>query len=452
MKTIILLAALLFSCGLSAQKASDILKQQAGEGVKEGASIATQKTADKVTDKVLDKLFSKKNKNKGSRNSGSGSEANNTTAQASPSVNKSDNASSNNASTAVSTNVISTQAPIKTYSKYDFVPGEKVLAYEDFSQDAIGEFPLKWNTNSAGEIVTASGQGGNWLMLNKKGLYMPEFINNLPDNFTLEYDLVYSGANLPFLQLLFLSSGNGNDGKQVLNADFSYNKRSGVNIGIQPIKRDNGGISNIYNFQDGDKVMDNQVQFQNNGNSKIKVSIWRQKERLRVYVDENKIYDLPKAFPSGKTYTTMMYQIWSDFLPDEKYLIGNIKLAVGDPDTRNKLLTEGKFSTTGILFDVNSASIKPESYGTLKEIAGVLNDNSNVKVKIIGYTDNDGDAAYNLKLSKQRADAVKAALSSEFAIDASRMSTDGKGASQPVADNKTPEGKAQNRRVEFVKQ
>lgn len=449
MKTIILLAALLFSFGLSAQKTSDILKQQAGEGVREGASIATQKTADKVTDKVLDKLFSKKNKNKGSNKSGNGT-AN--TAQASPSVPNSNNATSHNPSPEVSISNPTTQDPITTYSKYDFVPGEKVLAYEDFSQDAIGEFPLKWNTNSSGEIVTASGQRGNWLMLNKKGLYMPEFINNLPDNFTLEYDLVYSGVNLPFLQLLFLSTGNGKDGKQALNADFSYNKRSGVNIGIQPLKRDNGGISNIYNFQDGEKVMDNQIQFQNNGNSKIKVSIWRQKERLRLYLDQNKVFDLPKAFAAGKTYNTMMYQIWSDFMPDEKYLIGNIKVAVGDPDTRNKLLTEGKFSTTGILFDVNSASIKPESYGTLKEIAGVLNDNSNVKVKIIGYTDNDGDADYNLNLSKQRADAVKAALSNEFAIDASRMSTDGKGASQPVADNKTPEGKAQNRRVEFVKE
>ena len=64
MKTIILLfAAFIFFTNLSAQKTSDILKQQAGEGVKEGASIATQKTADKVTDKVLDKLFNRKNKN-----------------------------------------------------------------------------------------------------------------------------------------------------------------------------------------------------------------------------------------------------------------------------------------------------------------------------------------------------------------------------------------------------
>ncbi len=88
---------------------------------------------------------------------------------------------------------------------------------------------------------------------------------------------------------------------------------------------------------------------------------------------------------------------------------------------RNKLLTEGKFTTTGILFDVNSDRIKPESYGVLKEIAAVLKNNPALKVKITGHTDSDGEAAYNLTLSKQRATAVKTALSSEFGIDAGEI-------------------------------
>ena len=133
------------------------------------------------------------------------------------------------------------------------------------------------------------------------------------------------------------------------------------------------------------------------------------------------------------------------------WLMSNIKLAIGAPDTRNKLMTEGKFSTTGILFDVNSSNIKAESYGTLKQIAQVLMDNADVKIKIIGHTDSDGDDAANLSLSKQRADAVKSSLAKEFSIDESRMQTDGKGESQPAVSNNSPEGKAQNRRVEFIK-
>jgi outer membrane protein OmpA-like peptidoglycan-associated protein len=103
------------------------------------------------------------------------------------------------------------------------------------------------------------------------------------------------------------------------------------------------------------------------------------------------------------------------------------------------------------LFDVNSDKIKSASYGTLKEIATVLNENADVKVKIVGHTDSDGDDAKNLELSKKRAAAVKAALSAEFGIDASRMETTGMGETKPAGDNKTAEGKAQNRRVEFVK-
>jgi hypothetical protein len=128
MKTFIFLAALFFSCSLSAQKTSDILKQQAGEGVKEGALIATQKTADKITDKVLDKLFSKKSKNKQTNQSSSSAVPNNTTAQASPSVSNSSNSSSNNNSTSNSTSfssVNTNQEPITTYSKYDLFPAKK---------------------------------------------------------------------------------------------------------------------------------------------------------------------------------------------------------------------------------------------------------------------------------------------------------------------------------------
>jgi OmpA-OmpF porin, OOP family len=137
---------------------------------------------------------------------------------------------------------------------------------------------------------------------------------------------------------------------------------------------------------------------------------------------------------------------------NDSYYIGNIRLAVGAPDTRNKLITEGKFVTHGILFDVNSDKIKPESYGALKDIATVLSENAAVKIKIIGHTDADGDDASNVVLSKKRAESVKIALSKEFAIEAARMETDGKGESQLIDKNTSPLGKANNRRVEFVKQ
>jgi outer membrane protein OmpA-like peptidoglycan-associated protein len=184
----------------------------------------------------------------------------------------------------------------------------------------------------------------------------------------------------------------------------------------------------------------------------VKVSIWRQKQRIRVYLNEEKIFDLPRAFAADKKYNTAMFELWSNMHKEnDRFLINNISLAVGAPDTRSKLITEGKFVTSGILFDVNSDRIKAESYGVLKDIANVLTENATVRVKVIGHTDADGDDKSNLDLSKRRAEAVKNSLSKEFGIDAARMETDGKGESQPADKNETSVGKANNRRVEFIK-
>ena len=182
------------------------------------------------------------------------------------------------------------------------------------------------------------------------------------------------------------------------------------------------------------------------------ISLWRQGQRLRIYVNGEKVTDLPRAFDANAKYNALIFNSNSFHQETQDYyLVGNIRLAVGAPDTRNKLVTEGKFVTSGISFDVNSDKLKAESFGILKEIGNALNENPGLKIKIIGHTDSDGDDAKNLDLSKRRAAAVKAALVSDFGIDESRMQTDGLGETKPMTDNKTSEGKAQNRRVEFVK-
>ena len=140
--------------------------------------------------------------------------------------------------------------------------------------------------------------------------------------------------------------------------------------------------------------------------------------------------------------------------PEDQYavFISQVKVATGKPDTRHKLMEEGKFSTTGILFDFQRADIKPESYGVIREIATVLKDNPAIRVKVVGHTSSDGDDQANMELSRKRAMAVKELLVSEFGIEAERIEPDGKGETQPIGDNKTREGKAINRRVEFIKQ
>ena len=103
-----------------------------------------------------------------------------------------------------------------------------------------------------------------------------------------------------------------------------------------------------------------------------------------------------------------------------------------------------------IHFDTGKATIKPESQPVINEIVALLKDNPDLKVSIEGHTDNVGDAKLNKTLSEQRAAAVLAAIVAQ-GVDARRLKSAGFGKDKPIADNKTEEGRAKNRRVELVK-
>jgi outer membrane protein OmpA-like peptidoglycan-associated protein len=136
---------------------------------------------------------------------------------------------------------------------------------------------------------------------------------------------------------------------------------------------------------------------------------------------------------------------------DHPIIFKNVRIALGGQmNMIGKKFTEAKIVTHGINFDVDKASIKPESMGTLNMIVQVMKDNPDIKFEVDGHTDNSGTPAHNLALSQQRANAVKDQLT-KMGIDASRLTAKGLGDTKPVDNNATLEGKANNRRVEFVK-
>lgn len=342
-------------------------------------------------------------------------------------------------------------------SKFDFVPGDKIIAVEDFSQDEIGDFPDKWNTNASAEIMKLSNAEGKWLALTAKGALTPEFMGELPENATIEFDLVTTPNYNYYSSVFQVALAEITEPNDYLKLAI-YGGNGALNGALftlhpQDAGSDKLGRTEIKTFERGVSIISNdqgKISAFTHLNNKVHVAIWKQKTRLRVYLGESKIWDLPRAFNPQTKINSIVFSK-GETKPDENYFISNLRVAVGNPDTRNKLLTTGKFSTTGILFNTGSAQIKPESHGTIKQIASILEENPEVKVKVIGHTDNTGNDAANLKLSQERAESVKTYLKEVFKISASRIETDGKGASEPVAQNNDTEGKAQNRRVEFIK-
>jgi outer membrane protein OmpA-like peptidoglycan-associated protein len=329
----------------------------------------------------------------------------------------------------------------QTTSKFDFIPGEKVIFYDDFSDVSIGDFPLLWLTNGSGEVVTSSDIEGKWLLMTRQGYFIPEVKESFTDNYTIEFDLishtqVYDQLFDMAIYLLCADASNPQGGAQPGQAG----------VRIRPAN-DNIAWNNWSEAREwqGDEGMGS-CQF--SANQKYHFAFWFQKQRIRLYVNEQKILDLPRGLNAGYTYNIFRMDSQSDeILP----MISNFRIAAGLPDMRNKLITEGKLVSYGILFDVNSDKLKPESAPTLKEIAQVLKDNPAVRIKIVGHTDSDGENAANLDLSKRRAASVKAELTNTFGIDAARLESEGKGETEPVAANDSGINKAKNRRVEFIK-
>ena len=338
-------------------------------------------------------------------------------------------------------------AAFQAFSKYDFVAGERVVALEDFTQDAVGDFPARWNTNASGEIVTLAGHPGRWLKLARPGFFTPEFITELPENVTLEFDLMVPPTASPG-QALTTVLVQLADVKRPAEWQTAPNS---VQVTAHPNVSE--GSSQMIVRQDSTSQSANSaetVQLAASKRRPVHIAMWRQRQRIRVYMNEEKVWDVPRGVAAAANFNSVVF-FFGGGCNNCEYYLANLRVATGAPDTRNKILTEGKWVTRGILFDVNSDRIKGESYGTLKEIAGVLAENADVKVQIVGHTDSDGEEAANLDLSRRRAASVKSALASEFKIDAGRMDTDGKGESEPADKNDTPAGKANNRRVEFIK-
>ena len=327
-------------------------------------------------------------------------------------------------------------------SANDFVRGNKIIFHEQFDKVAIGDFPGTWNTNIGGEVVTFGNDNTRWLKL-ARGIFKPEGITNIPNNSTLEMDIRADGIN------------NGTDLGIILmavddkNKLYTYNQaKNGVGVFLTAAYATNGRVRSQARVNgEGAVAMDWQPTKQFSGNKNtVHLSIWRQDSRIRVYLDDEKVIDLPRAF-AEKNYNALMFDVnWTQI----DYYVSNIILASdAGADTRHKLLETGSFTTNDILFDTGKSTLQASSFSVLDEIGEVMKANPSKALTVIGHTDSDGSDEANQVLSEQRAQSVKTYLMYKHNIDGGQITTLGKGESQPIASGNSAEAKAQNRRVEF---
>jgi outer membrane protein OmpA-like peptidoglycan-associated protein len=325
------------------------------------------------------------------------------------------------------------KADPKVWDNYDFIPGSKVIFYTDFSEDKVGNFARGLKFKS-GQMDVVERDGVKMLRSTARSEFLIPVGKKLPERFTLEFDVITPTESAGGYDLVAFEGGPELDrGDQ--SAEVNWQVTGTTIIG--------GGKSGETHFPESViPGLTGQV---------AHIRVLMDGPYLKLYTNERRIYNIPE-FPFRRDSVIRVVLKGSEE-PNQAPYLTSIRVAESEVDVLYDALTsKGRWATQGILFETGKADLKPESRPVLKEIASTMQKYPDLKILIEGHTDNVGSAASNLALSDARAAAVKAALVADFKIAADRMTTKGFGDTKPSVPNTTPAGKAQNRRVEIVKQ
>ncbi|HVF81976.1 MAG TPA: hypothetical protein VM884_08580, partial [Flavisolibacter sp.] len=206
-------------------------------------------------------------------------------------------APSGNSTATVEAPVVDTKSPIKSFSKFDFVPGEKILYTEDFAQDAIGELPLNWNSTGKGEVVTLDKQPGKWLKLFQNTTYLSGSNKAFDKNFTVEFDLLlpfkYYQHTFPLVHFGLLSSGDLPSTDNSVLKDLNRFLQAAVTLRAQYNYATN---AELHTFADDKDFFHATAQPVESGPGFYAqpnhVAFQVQKTRLRMWVNNQKVFDI----------------------------------------------------------------------------------------------------------------------------------------------------------------
>jgi flagellar motor protein MotB len=373
---------------------------------------------------------------------------------------KDENEGKNEASADTTVAPVSKEAELIAYRKFGFVRGSNIIYEYAFEEVEVGDYPKSWMSDVGGEVVTLSNYPGKWLKANDLGNHFVDYFKEFPANFTFEFDVVQnikpssSDYNEVFVVLA------STKGERNFNSTIRKSESSGFTIDLDLFKpwleyENHWSHADSTNSTFIDLRSPNQYDLSpfRVDKQKLHVSLVRQDTRLICYLNTTRVFDLRNAFAKNTLLNNLNFYMRSQLEdPNSGLYISNLVLAETVMDTRKDLFVDGKYVTNSILFETNSDKIQPASLPSVGVVADYMKANPTVKLNVIGHTDNVGQDAANMDLSARRAKSVVKELVDFHKIDPSRLTSEGMGESKSIGDNNTLEGRAKNRRVEFIKQ
>ena len=342
-------------------------------------------------------------------------------------------------------------------AKSDFKRGANVFFEDNLGGERMGEFPSKWDLLDGSEVEVVNIKGAKAIRMEASRIQpLMKEKEYLPEEFTIEFDVLAQpaeeGSGWDGTLDLFM---DGDDGRRVFDIRMSpeYHpyyggEYSGIGWGWGA-ENPNG---NKMEGEPGRQAINRYLK-KNEWNH---IAISFNKRAFKMYLNYQRIVNIPNMIQPRS------WAMDGSSDSDKGIFVTNIVMAKGAVDLYERNTTDyasavekaiaetGKFVTNDILFETGKATLKPESMDEIRKVADYMKKNPSARFEVQGHTDNQGSDKVNDPLSQQRAEAVVKALEGE-GVDPFNLRPVGKGSHEPVADNKTEEGRAKNRRVEFIK-
>ena len=430
MKRLVMMVLVLVAIGGTTEASAQSWLDQLGKKVKEKAKDKVEQKILQKTDQVIEKAFDKTEeavKGNGGNQTGVPQEAAlQQPVQQAPAVQETPSEPVQAAP--------QPQSLEMTYAKSDFVAGDEIIFDDPMDNEQLGEFPSQWELiDGVAEVVSINGKKA--ILISEWGTkicpLMKDPLNFLGDVFTVEYDLMFPETEGDHTWLLtkFMKADNKSEEDEMMYLErAAYDGRDDVHWYWETSRGNSNGEYDIALP----------------ANEWNHVAISFNKRAWKVYFNGIRVVNVPNVLaPPG----WLLFQLTNG---NGDTYITNLRIAKGAVPLYDRMMSEGKFVTYGITFDVGKATIKPESMGEINRIVQLMNENPTLKFSVEGHTDSTGNAASNQTLSEQRSQAIVDKLV-ELGIAQDRLTAVGKGQNSPIADNNTDEGRAKNRRVEFVK-